>query len=108
MDKNKNETTNKSLNIPKINMLQLSSWISKATCSNKGFLLKPNDLRILYMLVLWEYVSKNNSTEKIEITDLMNIECDSQIEIPEDELVKLVKLLFHHKYYAYFNKIFNM
>ena len=87
----------------KINILQVTEWLASATSSNKGFLLKPNDLRMLYMYVLWNFISKNHIENKP-----LNINNDSQIEICEKDLIRMVKILFNDKYYSYFNKVYNM
>ena len=85
----------------KINIHQLAPWITAATSKTKNFLLKPGDLRMLYLLVVWEYISHHHDPKK-EITD------DSQIAIPEKDLVRLVKLVFNSTFYPYFYKTFTM
>lgn len=87
----------------RINILQLAPWLTAATANNKGFLLKPNDLRMFYLFVLWDYLSKN----KTDDNDI-DIKSDEQISIPEEDLVRMVKLVFHNTYYPYFNRVYNM
>lgn len=102
MDKSHTNTRN-------ISILQLASWLAKSTSNNKSFLLKPNDLRILYMFVLWDYISKRHTCNiDIDIDEMPIIDNDSQITIPEDELVRMVKLLFHNTYYPYFDRVYHM
>ena len=90
-----------------INIVQLAPWLAGATANNNGFLLKPNDLRMLYLLVLWDYISNhhnvNNPTGKVP-----PIENDEQITIPEADLVRMVQLIFHEDYYPCFNRVYNM
>ena len=90
-----------------INIPQLAAWLAVATASNKGFLLKPTDLRILYMIILWDYLSKRHHQGDLsgEIPAIAN---DEQISIPEDELVRMVKLIFHTTFYPYFHRVYNM
>ena len=58
---------------------------------------------MLYMYILWEYISKNHNENRP-----LNINNDSQIEIYEKDLIKMVKIIFNDKYYSYFNKVYNM
>lgn len=89
-----------------VNILQLAQWLSIATASNGKFLLKPSDLRLLYVLVLWEYLS--NHHPRGDSGEIPVIEEDSNISIPEDELVNIVKLVFNGNVYPCFNRIYNM
>ena len=83
-----------------INLTQLAEWLASATRNNADFLIKPADLRLLYTLVLWEYISTKDRTLKITK--------NSQIEIPEEELVRLIKLVFTPEHYQYFTNINQM
>ena len=96
-----------------INIIQLAHWLANATANNnKGFILKPNDLRMLYLFVLWDYLSKRHSKKLDDPTNLTDqvppIENDEQITIPEEDLIRMVQLLFHNTYYPYFNRVYNM
>lgn len=83
----------------KINIIKLVPWLTNAI-SNKGqFLLKPNDLKMLYMIVLWEYISKYKNGV---ITN------DEQIAIPEKNLIKIIELFYNDSNYQYFNKVYSM
>ena len=89
-----------------INITQLATWLAQATSGNQGFLLKPNDLKMLYTFVLWNYISSQNPAEVDgEVPEITN---DADIQIPEVELVRMVKLFFNSTYYPYFNRVFNM
>lgn len=91
----------------KINIVQLAPWLVAATSKNKNFLLKPKDLQILYTLVLWQYISKHrNGGEPLSTPEA--IENDTEIAIPEDELVRMVQVFYHNTYYPYFNRVSNM
>jgi hypothetical protein len=84
----------------KVNILQLSSWIIKATENNKEFILKPNDLKMLYIIMLWEYLSKHYNGRKLT--------SDDQILLPEVDVIRLVKLFYNIDNNVYFNHVFNM
>jgi hypothetical protein len=84
----------------KVNILQLASWIVKATSNNKDFILKPNDLKMLYILMLWEYLSKYHNGRKLT--------CDEQIYLPETDVIKIIQLFYNSENVAYFNHVFNM
>lgn len=96
---------NESTNGKKINILQLMSWLSAATSQNSSFLMKPNDMKMLYLLFLWEYVSKHHPKN---LTEPVKIEDDKMIALPEAEVINLVQLLFNKTFYNYFNTTFNM
>lgn len=83
-----------------INVLQVAGWFIAATANNKNFLVKPRDLRILYMLVLWDFISRREKVEKLEK--------DSDIVIPESRLRKMAELVFGEAYYANFNHLNDM
>ena len=85
----------------KINILQLATWLTAATKDNKKFLLKPNDLRMIYLFVLWEHV-------KMRKPDAGGIVDDREISIPEDQLIEIVKMFFHNENYPFFNRVYNM
>ncbi len=87
--------------IVNINIRELAAWLTTATSNNKAFLLKPNDLRLLYTLMLWEYLSKHHNKAKAP-TD------DSDIAIPEEDLVKMIKLVFNDALYPCFHHVINM
>ncbi len=91
----------------KVNILQIAPWLAAATVNNKSFLLKPNDLRMLYMFVLWEYLSKHHHPG-VEIDKVEAIANDEQISIPEADLVRMVRLVFHNTYYPYLSRVYNM
>nr|QBK87358.1 MAG: hypothetical protein LCMAC201_02680 [Marseillevirus LCMAC201] len=94
---------------PTVNILQLTKWLTAAT--REDFLLKPNDLKMMYLLMLWEYLSKHHDTKSAVISadkELALIPNDKTIAIPQVELVKMVQLVFHPSYYSNFFKIFNM
>ena len=82
-----------------VNINQIAPWLISATNNNKNFLLKHGDLRILYLLVLWDYVSKQKNIVKISK--------DEQITIRESDLVKMVQLIFDNSYYPYFERVCN-
>jgi len=82
-----------------IKITQIASWLANATTTKK-FLLKPNDLRMLYLLVLWDYISKRNADAQITQ--------DHQITIPEPDLVRMVRLVFHECHYPLFCNINSM
>ena len=84
----------------KVNITQLAQWLVGATSNTRGFLLKPNDLKIIYLLLVWEYFSRHHSGGKITT--------DEQIVIPESELVTMIKLFYDNTHYPYFERIFNM
>lgn len=83
--------------VVKIN--QLAQWLAGATANNKNFLIKPSDLKMLYLLVLWDYASKNEVTE---------ITTDDQITIAEEDLVRTTQLFYNNTYYPFFSRIFNL
>jgi len=88
----------------KVNILQLAQWLTGATCKNKGFLLKPKDLGIIYLLFLWEYLSKHHTDKKV--TDSVpEINDDSEISIPEQDLVNIVQTFYQKAYYPYFTRL---
>ena len=90
-----------------ININQLTQWLVAATSGQQTFLLKPMDLRILYILVLWEFLSRHHCPGDA-IENFPGITSDKQISISEPELMKMVKLLYNPAYYPYFNRVFNM
>jgi len=61
----------------------------------------------MYLFVLWEYLSKHHTSGAIT-NDVPEIPNDSYIAISEEELVRMVQLVFHTTYYSYFSKVFNM
>ncbi len=84
----------------KVNITQLAQWLVAATSKTGGFLLKPNDLKMLYLLLLWKYISQHHLGGKIIK--------DEQISIPENELIHMIKLFYDNGYYPYFDRIFDM
>ncbi len=85
----------------KVNITQLAQWLVTATSKTGGFLLKPKDLRMLYLLLLWEYISRHNPNKRKIIKD-------EQISIPEGELIRMIKLFYDNTHYLYFDRIFDM
>jgi len=77
----------------KISIVHVAHWLTTSTKNNRHFYIKPIDLRIIYTLVLWEYI-KNNNTE--EITQ------DTDIKISEKDLIKMVQLYYSNKYHKLF------
>lgn len=83
----------------KICITQLAGWLNTATSNNKKYLLKPNDLKMLYLLFLHEYVSKYSDK---------TIDNDNDIQILETDLIKLVQLFYNNNYYQYYNRVFHL
>ena len=83
----------------KISINQLAGWLSTATSNNKKYLLKPSDLKMLYLIFLYEYIT-NNSEKPIEN--------DGEIQLPESRVVKMVQLFYDNNYYQYYNRVFHL
>lgn len=88
----------------KVNILQFAQWLTQATAKNTGFLLKPGDLNTLYLLFLWEYVSKYHDSGDGSVS-VPNITNDTQISIFEKDAVRLVQLYYHNTFYPYFSRL---
>lgn len=104
-----------------VNISQVPLWLSTLFAKNaSGALVKPSDLKMLYMLVLWEYLSKNGASQnepdnkeqgdkdEPKIVSENSINSDKDIEIPEQDLIKIVNIFFNKTYYPYFNRVFYM
>jgi len=76
----------------KISIVHVAHWLTTSTKNNKHFYIKPVDLRVIYTLIVWEYI-KNNDSEIKEDTD---------IKIPEKDLIKMVQLYYSSKYHKLF------
>ena len=93
---------------PDINILQLARWLSLATSGQKIFLIKPGDLRMLYLLFIWEYISTFSGEDYKSTDNVIVPDKDSQISLSEKKPTRLVQLFFHQKYYPLFSRIFTM
>ena len=99
---------NKAMETPQpkmINLTQVMEWVSAATRNNKDFLMKPRDLRLLYTLVMWEYITNHHRDPAAEP---IKVEKNDQVVITETKLEQLVKLLFSKQYYPCFSSINQM
>ena len=102
-------STNSVEEVPReISISQLVQWVASATAKTKDFILKPDDLRTLYLLVVWRHISKLNADTTDIAADAPKIASDSEITIPEDELKKMVQMLFHNTYYPYIHRVTHM
>jgi hypothetical protein len=86
-----------SQNVPKVNILQVMRWLSKAIETKKEFLIRPNDIRLFYTIFFWEYLQANPTVQKIEN--------DRDIELPEPKVTEIVQKVFDSKYYPCFRNI---
>jgi len=91
----------------KVNLLQLSTWLTQATGHNKNFLLKPKDLHVIYLIFLWEYLSKYHTAKKVT-EKVPVIKNDEQISIPETDLINIIQTFYQESYYPYFNNLNNI
>ena len=82
----------------KINIHGLALYFSKIAYKNK-FLIKPNDLKILYIIFFWEYISQNFDK---------NIKNDNDIILNETNVLKIIKIIFHSKYSEYLENILKL
>lgn len=88
-----------------IKLTDIATWLTQATAGNDGFMLKPNDLRHIYQLILWNYLDRQVTNPDGDVPDIQG---DGQITIDEKDLVRLVKIYYHNSYYPYFTTFNNM
>lgn len=83
----------------KITILQLARWLVNSI-DNTKFLLKPEDLRVLYIITLWEYIK--NYHFKGDFANTSAIETDREVALTQKELMQIVTLFYDKNYYPNF------
>lgn len=98
--------------------LKLSAWLSAVTSANSKFFLKPSDLRLLYVISLWEYLRNTDPQDEPEPEPVSDAEADSErarpklsldnVSLPQEDLVNLIKVFYAEKNYPAFSLLNNM
>ena len=82
-----------------ISIYDLSLYLSKIAHKNNNFLIKPSDLKILYIIFFWEFISNNNNKD---------IESDKDLILNEKQVNNIIKHIFNSKYSKYLENISNL
>lgn len=91
----------------KISIRNLAYWLCIATSATENFLLQPSELKSLYLLLLWQFISVHHHPES-ENNEGKEIKEDKEIAIPEQELLRMVKLYMNKTYRPYFARLSQM
>lgn len=85
---------------PTVNLAQLAAWLVIATSKTKNFMIRPSDLKNLYLLMLWEYLARHHTSDELQ--------SDESICLPEKEVVAIVHVYYNSKFHPFFNRLQNL
>jgi hypothetical protein len=89
----------------RINILQLAQWLTNSVPAG-NFLLKPEDLRILYLIMLWENIKQHRYTGNYE--NMIELANDKDIYVSEKELLKIINIVYSKKFYPSFINLLHL